>query len=207
MKRSVRLLLSLSLVLAAAGVRAADVTVSGFGTLGYAISDKPYSYQRYIDEQGTFDRDSRLAVQVDAALSRRWSATAQLKFAPDEDSDSRWAPRLSWGFLSWRPDDDWLLRVGKLRPRSRQLAFGLTPLRERARSLVELRPEFRLRVALRGERLLGGPEGGFHFVQLGGSTFRDRRSGQQFLILRREFVVPLREFGYGLLLTPRPFCL
>lgn len=115
MKRSVRLLLSLSLVLAAAGVRAADVTVSGFGTLGYAISDKPYSYQRYIDEQGTFDRDSRLAVQVDAALSRRWSATAQLKFAPDEDSDSRWAPRLSWGFLSWRPDDDWLLRVGKLR--------------------------------------------------------------------------------------------
>lgn len=115
MKRSVRLLLSLSLVLAAAGVRAADVTVSGFGTLGYAISDKPYSYQRYVDEQGTFDRDSRLAVQVDAALSRRWSATAQLKFAPDEDSDSRWAPRLSWGFLSWRPDDDWLLRVGKLR--------------------------------------------------------------------------------------------
>lgn len=115
MKRSVRLLLSLSLVLAAAGVRAADVTVSGFGTLGYAISDKPYSYQRYIDEQGTFDRDSRLAVQVDAALSRRWSATAQLKFAPDEDGDSRWAPRLSWGFLSWRPDDDWLLRVGKLR--------------------------------------------------------------------------------------------
>lgn len=91
------------------------MTVSGFGTLGYALSDTPYSYQRFIDEQGTFDRDSRLALQVDAALSRRWSATAQFKFAPDEDSDSRWAPRLSWGFLSWRPNDDWLLRVGKLR--------------------------------------------------------------------------------------------
>ncbi len=115
MKRSVRLLLPLSLALAAVGVHGADVTVSGFGTLGYALSDTPYSYQRFIDEQGTFDRDSRLALQVDAALSRRWSATAQFKFAPDEDSDSRWAPRLSWGFLSWRPNDDWLLRVGKLR--------------------------------------------------------------------------------------------
>lgn len=115
MKRSVRLLLPLSLALAAVGVHGADVAVSGFGTLGYVLSDTPYSYQRFIDEQGTFDRDSRLALQVDAALSRRWSATAQFKFAPDEDSDSRWAPRLSWGFLSWRPNDDWLLRVGKLR--------------------------------------------------------------------------------------------
>jgi len=108
-------LLPLSLALAAVGVHGADVTVSGFGTLGYALSDTPYSYQRFIEEQGTFDRDSRLALQVDTALSRRWSATAQFKFAPDEDSDSRWAPRLSWGFLSWRPNDDWLLRVGKLR--------------------------------------------------------------------------------------------
>ena len=108
-------MLPLSLALAAVGVHGADVTVSGFGTLGYALSDTPYSYQRFIEEQGTFDRDSRLALQVDTALSRRWSATAQFKFAPDEDSDSRWAPRLSWGFLSWRPNDDWLLRVGKLR--------------------------------------------------------------------------------------------
>ena len=51
-------------------------------------------------------------MQVDAALAPRWSATFQFKFAPDVDSDSRWAPRLSWGFLSWRPADDWLLRAG-----------------------------------------------------------------------------------------------
>lgn len=115
MNRVLRSLLLPTLLVQAVSAHAVDLAVSGFGTLGYAISDKPYSYQRYIDEQGTFDRDSLLAVQVDAALSRRWSATAQFKFAPDEDSDSRWAPRLSWGFLSWRPDDDWLLRFGKLR--------------------------------------------------------------------------------------------
>lgn len=115
MIRPLRSLLLSGLALLAAPAQAMDLAVSGFGTLGYAISDKPYSYQRFIDEQGTFERDSLLAVQVDAALAPRWSATFQFKFAPDVDSDSRWAPRLSWGFLSWRPADDWLLRAGKLR--------------------------------------------------------------------------------------------
>ena len=82
MNRVLRSLLLPTLLVQAVSAHAVDLAVSGFGTLGYAISDKPYSYQRYLDEQGTFDRDSLLAVQVDAALSRRWSATAQFKFAP-----------------------------------------------------------------------------------------------------------------------------
>lgn len=93
----------------------ADFAVSGFGTLGYAISDQPFAYQRYIDEKGTFDRDSVFGVQVDATLTPQWGATVQAKLAPALDKDSRWEPTLSWAFLSWRPSNDWLLRAGKLR--------------------------------------------------------------------------------------------
>lgn len=34
---------------------------SGFGTLGYTLSDQPFKYLQYIDDQGTFARDSLLA--------------------------------------------------------------------------------------------------------------------------------------------------
>lgn len=37
---------------------AVDLTWSGFATLGYAQSDQPYKYQRFIDDQGSFNRDS-----------------------------------------------------------------------------------------------------------------------------------------------------
>jgi len=38
---------------------------SGFGTLGYTLSDQPFKYLQYIDDQGTFARDSLLAGQLD----------------------------------------------------------------------------------------------------------------------------------------------
>ena len=37
---------------------AAEVSLSGFGTIGYAISDKEYSYQRFVDDNGTIKRDT-----------------------------------------------------------------------------------------------------------------------------------------------------
>lgn len=88
---------------------------SGFATLGYAISDKPYRYQRVIDEHGTFARDSVLGGQLDARISPRLSATLQARLAASTDSDSGWDPTLSWAFISWRPVDDLLVRAGKLR--------------------------------------------------------------------------------------------
>ena len=94
---------------------ALDIDWSGFATVGYAMSDKPYRYQRFVDDGGTFARDSVLGLQLDARLAPTLGATVQLRVAPADDSDSGWEPSLAWAFLSWRPLDDMLLRAGKLR--------------------------------------------------------------------------------------------
>lgn len=100
---------------AAAPARAVDVAWSGFATLGYARSDSAYTYQGSIDDGGTLRRDTRLAGQLDLRLSPQWSATVQAQLAPADDSDNRWHAKTAWAFVAWRPDNDWLLRVGKAR--------------------------------------------------------------------------------------------
>ncbi|BDI03552.1 hypothetical protein CATMQ487_05220 [Sphaerotilus microaerophilus] len=103
---------------------------SGFGTLGWAQSNRRWGYQRFIDRQGGFERDSLLGAQLDAQLSPEWSATAQLKLAPSERQDNAWDLRSTWAFVAWRPDNDWLLRAGKLRVpfylRSEHMDVGAT---------------------------------------------------------------------------------
>ncbi len=91
-----------------------NYSLSIFGTAGYAISDQPYSYDK-INEHGTFDQDSKLGIQLDYQFNNKFSATVQAKLAPANDKDNRWRPELSWAFLSYRPSDDLLLRIGKLR--------------------------------------------------------------------------------------------
>lgn len=108
-------LLALVFITHAAPSLAVDLTWSGFGTLGYAQSDQPVNYQRFIDEKGTFKRDSILGAQIDARISQQWSATVQAKMAPSDHSDTQWQASLAWAFVSWRPSDDWLLRAGKIR--------------------------------------------------------------------------------------------
>lgn len=107
--------LAASLVLVSMATQAAEVDFSGFGTLGYAQSNQPNAYQRYIDEGGSVARDSVLGLQMDARLNARWGVTIQAKFAPAQDTETGWEPTLAWAFVSWRPDNDWLLRIGKLR--------------------------------------------------------------------------------------------
>lgn len=94
---------------------AADFAVSGFGSAGFAISDQPYPYLRFIDNNGTFKRDSRLGMQVDVSLNEHLGATVQGRLAPSEVDDHRWDSKFTWAFVSWRPSNDWLLRAGKLR--------------------------------------------------------------------------------------------
>lgn len=103
------------LLAAASPAQAVDLAWSGFGTFGYARSDAPVNYQRFIDEKGTFKRDSILGAQVDARFSQQWGATAQVKLAPSDHDDAQWQASLAWAFVSWRPSDDWLIRAGKLR--------------------------------------------------------------------------------------------
>src|SRR5690606_38874397 len=93
----------------------ASLSFSGFGTLGYAMSDRAYRYQRFIDERGGFQRDTVLGGQVDWQLAAQWSATYQAMAAPSVGNDEDWSLRTTWAFLSWRPNNDWLLRAGKQR--------------------------------------------------------------------------------------------
>lgn len=105
----------IALATLAGPVAAQEVAWSGFGTLGVARSNRDFTYQRSIDRDGTLARDSLFALQLDARLGARWSATAQLKLAPSLEHDSRWDLTPAWAFIAWRPADDWLLRVGRLR--------------------------------------------------------------------------------------------
>lgn len=106
---------ALTAVCAVPSAQAVDTAWSGYATLGYARSDSPYTQQRFIGNQGSWKRDSVVAGQLDLRLAPAWSATVQMKLAPANDHDERWRARASWAFVGWRPDDDWLLRAGRLR--------------------------------------------------------------------------------------------
>lgn len=94
---------------------ALDFSYSAFGTIGAAVSDRDYRYQRFINSDGGLMRDSVLGGQVDAQFTPELSATVQAKVAPSMRNDQNWDLSTSWAFASWRPNNDWLLRAGKLR--------------------------------------------------------------------------------------------
>jgi hypothetical protein len=96
-------------------VLAADFSISGFGTLAYARSDQPYNYQRFINDRGTFKRDSVAGIQIDAKFPDHFGATMQIKEAPATDSDHGYESTVAWAFLSFRPSNDWLISAGKQR--------------------------------------------------------------------------------------------
>jgi hypothetical protein len=93
----------------------AEMTLSGFGTLGITISDQDFIYQRFIDDSGTLKNDTLGGLQLDADLTATWGLTLQTKLAPSLQRDSGFDPTLTWAFLSWRPSNDVLLRLGRLR--------------------------------------------------------------------------------------------
>lgn len=96
-------------------VLAADYSISGFGTLGFARSNESFTYHRFIDSSGTFKRDSVAGLQVDAKFTDYLGATVQVVGEPASSNDARYQANVAWAFLSWRPTNDWLFRVGKQR--------------------------------------------------------------------------------------------
>lgn len=118
--RTIVLLRTTAMLFAAVGLGtlpavAVDFSYSGFGTLGYAKSDRPYAYQRFITDRGTLMRDSLIGVQVDARLDPQIGATLQWKAQPSLSNDHGYDATLAWAFVSYRPTNDWLFRAGKLR--------------------------------------------------------------------------------------------
>ena len=104
------------LLLSSSGINAQafEYTLSGFGTLGYAVSDNDITYQRYIDNDGTLMRDSLFGLQLDAQFNDTWSATTQVILTPSTDDDNAVAPQLKWTMISYRPTNDWLIRLGRI---------------------------------------------------------------------------------------------
>lgn len=94
---------------------AADYSISGFGTLGFTRSDKSFHYQRFIDDRGTLKRDSVAGIQIDASLTPTIGATLQALAAPSTRSDEHYEGTIAWAFTSWRPSNEWLVRLGKQR--------------------------------------------------------------------------------------------
>lgn len=92
-----------------------DVSLSGYGTAGFAISDQDFNYQRFLNDRGTFLRDSVFGLQIDAKLNHAFSVTVQGKLMASSESDKQIEPTAAWAFLSWRPSDEWLFRGGRLR--------------------------------------------------------------------------------------------
>lgn len=107
--------LALAAALASTAASAQELSWSAYGTLGYAQSDRRFTYQRHITDEGGFARDTRLGLQADLRLNPQWWATAQVKLEPSSRKDNGWEARAAWAFVGWRPDDDWLLRLGRLR--------------------------------------------------------------------------------------------
>lgn len=87
---------------------------SAFGTVGYAISDQPYQYIQYVDNEGTFAQDSLIAGQLDIQFTPKLTTTIQVKLAADKSQESGIDPELTWAFLSYRPNNEWVINLGML---------------------------------------------------------------------------------------------
>ena len=60
------------LLLSAASLsaHAVDYSLSGYGTIGYAQTDQDNTYQRFIDKDGGFKRDTVLGAQLSAQFNQ-----------------------------------------------------------------------------------------------------------------------------------------
>jgi hypothetical protein len=103
------------MVLASTQAQAQEFSYSAFGTLGGAISNQDYRYQRFIDSDGTGMRDTVLGAQMDVQFTPELSATIQGKLAASARNNQNFDLTASWAFASWRPNNEWLVRAGKLR--------------------------------------------------------------------------------------------
>lgn len=117
-----------------------DVAFSGFGTLGYAALGQPnaeYRTGEALDgatDDGSFEVDSRLGLQLDATFTPRWSATFQAVVRQDETGDAGVA--LEWGFVRWLPTDTLAVRAGRMS----LPVFAVSDYREVGYANVLLRP-------------------------------------------------------------------
>ncbi len=102
-------------VLAAYPASSTEISLSGFGTVGYTRSDREFVYDRFINDRGTLRRDSIIGLQADVQFGSGVGATVQLRASPSSTDDKRYRASVGWAFVSYRPTNDWLIRAGRQR--------------------------------------------------------------------------------------------
>jgi len=104
-----------------AGDGAPSVAVSGFGTVGVVHSSEEHA--DYIasalksngagaTRRWSGDVDTRLGLQLDAALDKRWSAVLQL--VSEMDLDNSYRPRVEWANIKYQVTPELALRLGRV---------------------------------------------------------------------------------------------
>lgn len=109
--------IAITLTLLSSSIFAIDIEnrLSGFLTLGGSITDKPYTYNKYISNDGTLRSDTKGGLQLTTLFGNKLSTTFQGVIAQSESNDTNYKATLNWGYLSYRPTNDWLINAGKIR--------------------------------------------------------------------------------------------
>lgn len=112
--------LSSMLLLAFSGnAIAIEWQASGFGTLGYTYENEDdIAYRRDIThtakvaDNGSFDTDSNIGVQLDAMLNHQWSLTTQWLLDNSVENDFDELTELA--FIRYVPNEHWSFRAGRI---------------------------------------------------------------------------------------------
>jgi len=97
------------------------LSVSGFGTVGVAHSSETHadftsSVLKNSGAGGTrrwsADVDSRLGLQLDLAVNKRWSAVLQL--VSEQGLDNTYRPRVEWANVKYQATPELALRLGRI---------------------------------------------------------------------------------------------
>jgi hypothetical protein len=98
-----------------------SLSVSGFGTVGLVHASERHAdfTSSVLKKHGagatrrwSADVDTRLGLQLDLALSKRWSAVLQV--VSEQDLDNSYRPRVEWANIKYQVTPDLALRVGRM---------------------------------------------------------------------------------------------
>ncbi len=117
------------------------LTFGGFGTLAAVThNESGFEFRRSVDQaegakagEVDLDIDTLLGMQLNAAWSRQLEAVVQ--GVTREQSDGGWRPRFTRAFLRYQPNEDLMLRVGRVgyelvpRTDSRDIGYSYVSMR------------------------------------------------------------------------------
>ncbi|RYF03472.1 MAG: hypothetical protein EOO78_07110 [Oxalobacteraceae bacterium] len=98
-----------------------SLSVSGFGTVGLVHASERHAdftssvlkkHGAGATQRWSADVDTRLGLQLDLALSKRWSAVLQV--VSEQDLDNSYRPRVEWANIKYQVTPELALRVGRM---------------------------------------------------------------------------------------------